>query len=487
MFSRQLKNETWRILVDFQQFVDKTRLWMGKVDFDLQNFRNQLMRMIHSPEKQLSFRISAMLTQAVVDHLLQIKCHKMSIENADRIHHFPKWTQIFNGMESITLNWNAHVTAIDPLPTSVKQLQLHNFKALNDIKYLHDLKELKLINCPEISDVSPLKDLQKLILKQCPNVKNVNGLGNIPDLTIIHCLGIENISPLTHNHRLTIYQCQNIKKGSMAFSNTIHIITDLVENFEDSLMLVHAKTVDLWKYKDKTIPCSSALREISLPGLFLKDLSNFSALRVAIFLQLSPKVSLLPLLNVPHVEILDSEMVSLRGLGNNQFVKLHECNNVDDFSFIKSVPKVIISFCQGFFEGFDLEHVHSLKLIHCNSIQDLSMCKELKELELNSCVKFHSLKHLPKDIPYLKIRNCPLQSLEGFSPSNKKIILQRSIFSSLYKRRKTMPTVLSYWSMTKKLTSEIDILDVYQETFDFEMPLEEDVIILIPKLLKKKK
>jgi hypothetical protein len=485
-FTKKLKGETWRILVDFQQFVDKTKLWIGKVDFDVQNFTSQLMRLVNNPEKQVSFRISAMLTQAIIDHLLQIKCHKINIENADRIHHFPKWTEMFTGMESVSLNWNAQVTAIDPLPASVTHVQLNNFKALTDIKYCQSLKELKLINCAEISDVSPLKDLHKLILKQCPNVKNVHGLGRIHDLTIIHCLGVENINPLTHNHRLTIYQCQNIRKHSMAFSNTVHIITDLIENYEDSLMLVHAKTVDLWKYKDKTLYFRSPLREISLPGLFLKDISNFAGLHVAVFLQLSPKVSLQPLFNVPHVEIIDSEMISLRGLGQNQFVKLHECNNVEDFSFIKSVPKVIISFCQGFFEGYDLENVRSLKLINCNSIHDLSMCKEMKELEIISCVKFTSLKHLPKDIPFLKMRNCPLQSLEGFSALHQKIILQRSFFSSLYKRRKTIPAVLSYWSVTKKMTSEIDILDVYQETFDVEVPMEEDVIILIPKHKKKK-
>lgn len=154
--------------------------------------------------------------------------------------------------------------------------------------------------------------------------------------------------------------------------------------------------------------------------LNISDFTNLNTLKI---IESSEVTSLVGLGNVRRLTLTRlSELTSLSGLGGsyngsnsdnrgNQYVEVSGCDRIVDFSPLKHVKEVYISDCQGFRNGFDVDHVHTLTLSSCNDIIDISMLHRVERLKITYCDRITSLEGLEniRDLSYSNCRHLELR------------------------------------------------------------------------------
>jgi hypothetical protein len=288
----------------------------------------------------------------------------------------------------------------------------------------------------ELTDVNCLSHLLRLSLSYCRGIYDVRSLGNIPELIIKHCRGICDISALQNNRKLSIHRCKNISISTVNFVNILHLSTDLPLTYAATTTLKNALSLELVYFRNCAVFLSSTVISVeirnetncSLPLLI--DLSNFSQLLKSVLLtNISSSVDLTPLGIVEKIQLENCcSLVNVNGLGrNNKIVIVTCCHKITDLSALKTVPRVIINYCESFVNCEDLNQVHYLTIKRIYFKLDFSGLKREKgcrvhRLELLDCVKLVSFKGLD-EIPFLKITSTGLLSLEGLGVKENKIII----------------------------------------------------------------
>eukprot|EP01040_Poterioochromonas_malhamensis_P000708 gene708-757_t len=154
--------------------------------------------------------------------------------------------------------------------------------------------------------------------------------------------------------------------------------------------------------------------------LNISDFTNLNTLKI---IECSEVTSLVGLGNVRRITLTRLyELTSLTGLGGNyngsnsdnrgnQYVEVSGCDRIVDFSPLKHVKEVYISDCQGFRNGFEVDHVHTLTLSSCNDIIDISMLHRVERLKISYCDRITSLEGLEniRDLSYSNCRHLELR------------------------------------------------------------------------------
>eukprot|EP01040_Poterioochromonas_malhamensis_P003138 gene3138-3342_t len=173
------------------------------------------------------------------------------------------------------------------------------------------------------------------------------------------------------------------------------------------------------------------------------ELSYFSNLDTVVIGDCNHITSVLGLGNVRRLTLDNlGALTSLTGLGGNhngsnsekcgnQFVKIHFCDGITDFSPLNHVKVVHINYCNGFTNGFDVDHVHSLTITSCHSIVDISMLHQVQSLKFITCDHILSLEGL-ENVPNMSVERCRhLQLRHHKEPVFKKDYGVRVILDSL--------------------------------------------------------
>jgi hypothetical protein len=91
--------------------------------------------------------------------------------------------------------------------------------------------------------------------------------------------------------------------------------------------------------------------------------------------------SLEGLFHVPIVEIVQSQIEDISGLGGNRSVKIRHCTKIKDFHALRNIPSVLLEMCPGLSNGHDLENVKYLTIIAC-PLHDVSPLRNVHYLKL---------------------------------------------------------------------------------------------------------
>ena len=164
------------------------------------------------------------------------------------------------------------------------------------------------------------------------------------------------------------------------------------------------------------------LRSISLcEAPHLSDVHELSNLQEVQLVECDQVLNLKGLNKVRCVEIISCRgLHDISDLGSNQIVKLHDVRKVVDFSSLRTVPKVVLTYCN-ITNGYEVEGVQHLVLSNDGKIVDISMLGNVSQLELLHCPRINSLVGL-KSIDTIEISDCPSISSYSELGNNRKCV-----------------------------------------------------------------
>jgi hypothetical protein len=194
------------------------------------------------------------------------------------------------------------------------------------------------------------------------------------------------------------------------------------------------------EYRDASLFTNFAnLRELSIAYASwnlsiesqLKDLSHLFTVCISnnYYFDL---LDLSPLYSVPVVALKGLRLQTLTGLGGNRKVELCSCSGIIDFSPLRSIFWVCLSWISSLKNGVGLENVSYLTIRNCNNFSDVSALKNVKHLSIDGCCALQEVGGL-EDVHTVSILYCnSLLALTGLG-NNEKIVIQREDIGLLQK------------------------------------------------------
>ncbi len=270
-------------------------------------------------------------------------------------------------------------TRLDLKPYHLDTLELIH-PAILDFDKINACKRLMVYYPEEIKNIRKAKQFQQIEFRDI-NIKTFpkESRSSVKDLILDYSEpwnpAFINLSSFTHLELFELCGC------------------GLVE--QDALLTLQAK---------KIAPCSLRIVDIyDFAGTV--NLSCFCNVREISLDCCKQVTSLLGLEKVPRVILRSLPLVSLEGLGENDYVEISECASIKDFSALKYIKEVKIEECRGFVNAADVAYVQKLGIIGCEELEDLSGLMEVKDLYLKDCHNIVYCESFNK-IPKLTIKHC---------------------------------------------------------------------------------
>jgi hypothetical protein len=438
---------------------------------------DSVLSRINNPRTQLIIRLTEECDDKdKVRHLIDMPSRTIILAEGSTVE-VSDWLSLSETHDSvIDYQANTSITTFPDLSINLKELYLFAFTQLEHLYSLSHLEKLDLMDCEQVHSVDCLTNLRSVSLTLCPGITDVSQLGGIYELTLNECSGIVDVSGLTNNTKLKVVLCRSIDKTTINFQNVRYLLTDLIQNNEQTRVLKDCYSIDLWGYQDSILTTNSNFLRVarihwsvdSQEGIRSGDDDDcgyedsgeesgrkepIEAFDLSIFSHLFsvhlgnlpfPIDDFSPLYSVTKLTLENLQCITLDGLGGNRFVCVQYCVGVEDFSALQSVSHVEIIENDYLEDGEGLTDVTHLVIKGCFEFTDTSALSNVKHLCLNNCGTLKELKAL-ENVSTVEIISCPrISSLQGLG-NNDKIILDKELYSKLSGKKCPSGIDLNYY------------------------------------------
>ncbi len=270
-------------------------------------------------------------------------------------------------------------TKLDLKPYHLDTLELIH-PAILDFDKINACKRLMVYYPEVIKNIRKAKQFQQIEFRDI-NIKTFpkESRSSVKDLILDYSEpwnpAFINLSSFIHLERFELCGCGSIEQDALVTLQTKKIAPCTL------------KIVDIYDFAGTVnLSCFCNVREISLDCC-------------------KQVTSLLGLENVPRVILRSLPLMSLEGLGENDYVEISDCASIKDFSALKYIKEVKIEECRSFVNATDVGYVQKLVIIGCEELEDLSGLMEVKDLYLKDCHNIVYCESFNK-IPKLFIQHC---------------------------------------------------------------------------------
>lgn len=290
------------------------------------------------------------------------------------------------------------------------------------IPYFPNVKALTLRSLKHGASLPELylSHLEKIVVAKCDGI-DVSCLGGIPDLTITDCSFVKGVSFLNNRRIKMSYVYVERESLQVSFCNSEQIYLRFCPLNLDLSGCLKVRELELSMYSTRfrfnNVNLPKSVRRCRLETVKGLNWAPFTSQLTELNLAFDDSITTLEgygLQNIPVIVLKClSSLVSLQGLGGreskNRKITVESCDNINDFSPLRSIEIVSVQNCIGFYDASQLDEVRELTIAGYNEeLLNLSCLGERTKV-LKLCVPFSCFDYSDiSTIPHLIIEDVGL-------------------------------------------------------------------------------